>query len=82
MALRESYIHRRRPGEESEQREVSNPKRIERRWYFPYNPYGRRPCLRNERLNSNVDRMTKCAIGLNCLTVRMKMSNLRDPGAN
>ena len=38
--------------------------------------------LRNAGLNDDVGSVAKGAIGLNCLTVRMRVRNLHDRGAN
>ena len=53
-----------------------------RGWYCRYDIYGMRQRLRNEWLNDNVGSVAKGTIGLNCLTVGMRVPNLHNRGAD
>jgi hypothetical protein len=55
---------------------------LQRGCYCRYDIYGMRQRLRNDWLNDDVGSVTKSTIGLNCLTVHMRVSNLHDRGAN
>jgi hypothetical protein len=50
--------------------------------YCRHNTHGWRHGLRNRWLNDYVGSMAKCAIGLNRSTVRVRMPDLHDRGAN
>ena len=56
--------------------------RLLRGWYCRYNIYGIRQMPRYDWLNDDVGGVAKGTIGLNCLTVHMRVPNLHDRGAN
>ena len=55
--------------------------RLQRGKYCSHHTHGWRHGLRNRWLNNYVGSMAKCAIGLNGLSVRVRMANLHNCGA-
>jgi hypothetical protein len=82
VALSEGNVHRRRPGEEGKDGKVPRANRLLRGWYCRYGIYGMRQMPRYDRLNDDVGSMAKGTIGLNSLTVGMRVPNLHDGGAD
>jgi hypothetical protein len=81
-ALRESNVHRRRPGEERKDGEVLKTNRLPGSRYCRYDIYGMGQRLRNGWLNDDMGSMAKGTIGMNCLAVDMGMPNLHNGGTN
>ncbi len=82
VALGESNVHRRRPGEERKHGKVLGKNRLKSSRYRLHHPDRMRQRLRNGWLNDYVGSMAKRTIGLNRLTVSVRMRNLYDPGKN
>ena len=82
VALSESNVHRRRPGEERKDGEVLSANRLWRGCCRLNDPYAMWQRLRNGWLDDNVRSMAKRAIRADRLTVGVYVPDLHNGGTN